>query len=586
MLTQTRIAVIAFALAVAVLGGALWVGMVRFDHRQTVRSAERMTHDVAALLEEHAKRTVEASNLILIHVAELVREHGYAEAITTEHIWRDIREMAGQLPQVGWIFVIDTEGRFILSSLQHPAPAGNVANRDYFHAHRDLRAETAIGPAVVNPATGRIVFTVSRRLSTPDGGFAGVVLAAIDASYFHDLYRSLNLSRGTSNGEIAIVRDDGSLLVRHPMGMTDIGTTLRDTPLFSTHLPQAAAGVFTEETPGGGRIVAYRRVGGLPLVVSAAVAHADALADWRERVLWTGALFAAVLLSVGGFAALTLAAIRREESARLALLKANGSLEQRVADRTAELTSAKELAERESQAKSHFLANVSHELRTPLNAVIGFSELLTSGYPGPLTDKQRQYLDTIHQSGSHLLGIINDILDLSKIGANRMELSEQKVRIAPLAGACLDIARGRAMGRAIELEASIQPDLPPLWGDELRLKQILLNLLSNAIKYTPDPGTVTVRADLDEGGGMTLSVRDTGIGMSADEIPRALSMFGQIETSMARTHEGTGIGLPIARALTELHDGRLVIDSTPGAGTTVSLHFPPARVMAAEEMAD
>ncbi|HYD66716.1 sensor histidine kinase [Azospirillum sp.] len=587
MILRLRSLVVAFAVVVSLLGGALWVSMTWADYRNSIQDNERIAQDLAALLEEHARRTFEATNLILMHVGGQIDEHGFDEVVRSERTWGGIKAMADHLPAVGTIFIADREGRFVLTSLTPGGQPGSVTDRDYFIAHRDEGVATYITPAVLGRVTKKVVFILSRRITAPDGSFGGVVLASISTDYFRSFYERLNLGRMEAKGEIAIYRDDGAILVRNRMTAADIGRTMAGTPLFREHLPAAPAGIFAERSAADGveRLVAYRRVEGLPLVVTAAVDRTDALAEWRERVSWTAALALAMLSSIGGFAWLTLASVRREDEAMGALADANERLEQRVEARTAELSAAKDEAERQSRAKSHFLANVSHELRTPLNAIIGFSELLVSGYPGPLTDKQRQYLETISQSGAHLLRIINDILDLSKISAEKLDLAEQEVHVETLVEACLDIARGRAMGRTMVLEADLPPDLPVLWGDELRLKQMLINLLSNAIKFTPDPAEVRVIAERTADGGLVLAVRDNGIGMAPDEIPRALTMFGQLDNGLARTHEGTGIGLPLVKALADLHGACMDIASAPQKGTTVSLRFPPERVLAPQAVA-
>ncbi|HEY0838260.1 MAG TPA: ATP-binding protein [Azospirillum sp.] len=587
MILRLRSVVVAFALVVSLLGGALWVFMTWSDYRRSIQDNERMAQDVAALLEEHARRTVEATNLILMHVGGQIDEHGFDEVVRSDRTWGGIREMADHLPAIGTIFIVDREGRFALTSLARNGAPGTVADRDYFLAHRDQGVATFITPAVMGRVTKKVVFILSRRVAAPDGAFGGVVLASISTDYFRSFYERLDLGRMEARGEIAIYRDDGAVLVRNRMTDADVGRTMAGTALFRDHLPAAPAGVFAERSAVDGveRLVAYRRVTGLPLVVTAAIDRADALAEWRERLSWTAALALAMLSSTAGFAWLTLTSVRREGTAMGALAEANERLEQRVDERTAELRAAKDEAERQSRAKSHFLANVSHELRTPLNAIIGFSELMVSGYPGPLTDKQRQYLETINQSGAHLLRIINDILDLSKISAEKLDLAEQEVHVGTLVDACLDIVRGRAVGRAMVLCAELPPNLPALWGDELRLKQMLINLLSNAIKFTPDPAEVRVTAELAADGGLVLSVRDNGVGMAPDEIPRALTMFGQLDNGLSRTHEGTGIGLPLVKALADLHGARMTIDSAVDAGTTVSLHFPADRVLARQAVA-
>ena len=554
--SRLRSLVLAFAAVTTLLVGGLWPVMALIDRRDALAAGERLAADGAALLEEKVRSTVDAANLILLHVTGQIEERGFAPFVASHRVWADLRTMADQLPEVGSIVVADRDGTVVLSSLSSPPPVATIADRAFFGTHRDGAATLVVGPAITGRITGHSVFTLSRRITAEDGTFGGVAVVAIGTDQFRTLHQTLSLGGRGGLGAIAIRRTDGTPLVRYPEGS--------DAALAA-----------------GGSIVMEQPVAGTPLVVSVAVERAAVLAGWRRRSLWAALLFGGGIVCVVGLSGLTLASVRRETTAMAAVADANEGLERRVEERTAALRAAMEEAERQSRAKSHFLANVSHELRTPLNAIIGFSELMGGGFAGPLTDKQRQYLDTIQQSGTHLLHIINDILDLSKISAEKLAITDQEVCIDTLVAACIELSRGRALGRPLTLVAEVEPGLPSLRGDELRLKQILINLLSNAIKFTPDFGTVTVRAALDADGGIVLAVADTGIGMSAEEIPRALALFGQLDNDLTRTHEGTGIGLPIARGLTELHGGRLAIASAPGQGTTVTLHFPAERTMAA-----
>jgi two-component system cell cycle sensor histidine kinase PleC len=248
--------------------------------------------------------------------------------------------------------------------------------------------------------------------------------------------------------------------------------------------------------------------------------------------------------------------------------------------REGELRQALTAATASSKAKGDFLALMSHELRTPLNAIIGFSEVLGAEMFGALGNaRYREYAHDIHGAGKHLLALINDILDLSKAEAGRFELSTDEVVPADLLQECLRLIRGRAEEAGLRLKSNFAPGLPNLVVDRLRLKQILLNLLSNAVKFTPSGGTVELCAHADDAGRFILAVRDTGIGMAPEAIPIALEPFRQVASPFARTVEGTGLGLSLAKSLIECHGGTLELESALNKGTTARLVLPADRTI-------
>jgi signal transduction histidine kinase len=267
----------------------------------------------------------------------------------------------------------------------------------------------------------------------------------------------------------------------------------------------------------------------------------------------------------------------------------NEFLELEVAKRTRELLALNEIAARNlqleeaSKMKSQFLASMSHELRTPLNSILGFSEVLRDGLAGELSEQQKDYVTDIFSSGSHLLALINDILDLSKVEAGKMTLDLEPMQAMGLLQAGLQVVREKAQVRGLRMITEVGDELPEAWLDARKVKQILYNLISNAVKFTPDGGEIHVAAHRvgretvphgDFAEYLELAVTDTGIGISSADQARLFEPFTQIDSAMARRYEGTGLGLAMVKRLAELHGGTVGLQSAPGQGSTFTVWLP------------
>jgi signal transduction histidine kinase len=472
------------------------------------------------------------------------------------------------------IMYSDAEGMAFATSSDYDGPPVSFADRDYFRAQRDNpHLGLFLGTPVIGKITNRLVIPATRRLETKDGRFAGVLVFSLDPEILTALHKEVNLG---STSTINLLRSDGIILARYSSvkGLDASQAGVKADALMPwTSVSHA---LFSGPCPLDGitRLHSWRQVKGYPLFVVVALGEAESLASAnRQAMIVIGLGIMALSLPL-----IMMFILNRQIFCRVQHAIALDAETEKVRQTNAELILARRRSEEANRAKSTFLANMSHELRTPLNAILGFSEIIRDKVLGNDSERHVQYAADIHQSGTHLLNIVNDLLDVAKIEAGKLELYEENVSLDKILRESLAAVEQQASASGVYL-ANIPPD-PGIfiYGDKTKLKQIVINLLSNAIKFTPPGGSVSIARAVDQDGGVSLAIRDTGIGMTGKEIRHALRLFCQVDNCLSRRFKGTGLGLPLAVQLAELHGGTLTIESTPGLGTTVIVRFPVQRV--------
>lgn len=513
--------------------------------------AERLTK----IQSDHVELTFKAVDLTLRGVSENQYYNSLFGQNLSADIEEDLRRWVTDTPQVAWILIADAEGKTPIISTKASYESWaqelvTIKNEEFFNFHSSNKRKEdrlSISISKVNPGQNEQMIILSRSIYNFDGSFGGVIAAAVDSRYFFQFFKSIEIgdkilmALSIDNGKVLVSRKDN-----WPQEILDVQATQE---------VQTETKLVNEEK----YIISYRTLNNMPVVVTLAFDEGEILASWRaDRV--TDLVFLILFTVFGGILFTLIMAmakqVHRAEASEQRALLAN-------------------------QAKSEFLAKMSHELRTPLNAIIGFSEMIDSGYFGAINNsKQQERIHDINLCGTHLLQLINDILDYSKGEAGKLEIHETEMGITRIIDESERMVKEKAKNKDVSIINHVAPDFPRIIADERKIKQILINLLSNAVKFTDRGGEVNVFAETMESGGVRIRVQDNGAGISEEDIPKALSVFGQVQSpNHLPEDEGTGLGLPLCKMLTELHGGEFEIKSKLGEGTTVAIILPKDRVM-------
>jgi len=548
------------------------------SQRRATERAQEGTANLAYSLEKNLANSAQGIDQALLSISDALEEmvrHGEMNDASIEHM---LAVQQNRHPEVDAFRVTDSTGGVRWGKGVDRARGASYRDRSFFAQHAAAPGERMI---VTEPILGRVskiwVVAFTRAYKADDGRFLGVISAAVPVSHYTKLLSGLALGR---KGTAVIRYLDLTLLTRFPvlqgaaLGVGSRTATPEIRRLLDTGV--GSGSYFARQTPDGeARFYSFRRIGELPMLVTVGSSPDDYLSDWRHERRTTWSLLG-VFVVVSAIAAGFLIRYARRHARDLALvldqearLRAHQQdLEHQVTVRTAELAHAKDLAESASRAKSAFLANMSHELRTPLNGIMGMVALMLRQAENP---KLAHQLSVVDQASRHLLDVISDILDLSKIEAGKVELEHQPFDLVSVFDAVIELLAERARAKQLSLRTELRFADTRFVGDATRLRQAILNYAANAIKFT-DHGAIVLRASLDEedadAARVRIEVEDSGVGIQAADARRIFAEFEQADNSTTRRHGGTGLGLAITRRIAQLMGGTVGVASEPGKGST------------------
>jgi signal transduction histidine kinase len=543
------------------------------------RSAEIAAYQIATTnlangMAQQSAARLGAIDLALNDVRSELQRRTQAKSASFATTLRDaqvtlfLEERQKYLSDTDSLAIIDAQGELANSSLATMPTDETMWDQDFFRHFQSGDDPGLFVSAPAKQADGEWTALLARRITDQQGVFQGVAIAAVSLSRLEQFYQlAMPAMR-----EVTVYRRDGTVLVHYPHAEAAIGSKVPDRAPWHS-LVKTGGGAYAAPSPLDGiQVVAVARpLPDMPIVVEAAVTQDVVLAGWRRSIPWVviggvvSVIAVILLLRFLGFQ------FRRLEDSERTLSEKNRELEALAAD----LRQAQFVAEDATRSKSMFLAGMAHELRTPLNAVLGFSDIILNEIYGSVAPtRYRCYAEYISESGRHLLSLINDLLDLSKIEAGKLDLDIEILRCPDLGNYATRLTAGLAAERDVTVSIPVAEDCPTIHADERAARQILLNLLSNAIKFTPAGGKVMLRFARSGTAGAVIEVIDSGVGMSPEEIKVALLPYGQIESNLMLRTPGTGLGLPLAKALAEKHGGGLTVASERGSGTKVTVFLP------------
>jgi signal transduction histidine kinase/CheY-like chemotaxis protein/HPt (histidine-containing phosphotransfer) domain-containing protein len=537
-------------------GVNLWL-----DHRDEEQRARIATGNTARTLADSVQNAFMSVSVVLQGTASshvLLRTlEGKAH---DDRVLGDMLKVAtAGLPHMRALLLVSPDGALLVDSERSPPKPLNLGDRDYILAHMGSGHDigTFFGRPVRGRDTGRWLAGVSRAVRDEAGTVKGVLVAVVEPEYFARSFHILDFPAG---GRIRLLYEDGRLIAQDPPDPAALGQIVGMQPSQMTRGGLAELSDAGED--GADRLVqVFRRVDGLPFVVSVSLPERDMLAAWRRRAVWLAVSGVAGAGVIGWLIAVSIRQARRREAAEV------------------DLAAARETAERASTAKSQFLATMSHEMRTPLHGVIGFADLLLAD---SLTPRQQEWVEFQREAGHILLTLVDDVLDIARIEADKLVINPRPFDLHGLLDACAALTGQTAGRKGLTSRMDIATGVPRVClGDNGRIRQVLLNLMTNAVKFT-DTGSVTVSVTVahhqDGRERVRFEVADTGPGIAPAVLPRLFQLFEQGDGSTTRRHGGVGLGLAISRRLVELMDGTIGVDSQPGHGSRFwfVLPLPPA----------